>query len=302
MFNSMILALQDAANNAVSTAVDAANTAGNAADAANMAAANAADASAATANMALANAAGKPPEIGIVPMLVQGGVLTWIVAGTLLFMLFYTLFILVTKYIEQNKVIAQGRTIGSNFWNAPTLSDAAGKLGKDTAYGQIVSDGVLAQEQHSRMTDAVDSHEWTQNALARSTASINSDLRRGLAFLATTGSTAPFIGLFGTVVGILNALLKIAMAGQASMETVAGPVGEALYMTAFGLLVAVPAVLAYNWLQGRNKMIAENLTSFSNSLYGYMGSGGAIRPMMRTAAPVRPTTSGPGVTASTIKK
>ncbi|MDE2042953.1 MAG: MotA/TolQ/ExbB proton channel family protein, partial [Alphaproteobacteria bacterium] len=133
-------------------------------------------------------------------MLQQGGILTWIVAAILVFMLFYTLFILATKFIEQNKVINQGKTIGNAFWSSASLSEAAGKLGKDTAYRQIVDDGLLAQDQHTKLTDSVDSHEWTQNALARSQASINSDLNAGLAFLATVGSTAPFIGLFGTVV------------------------------------------------------------------------------------------------------
>jgi biopolymer transport protein ExbB len=112
------------------------------------------------------------------------------------------------------------------------------------------------------------------NSLARSQGAIASKLSTGLALLATVGSTAPFIGLFGTVVGIYRALIKIGAAGQASIDAVAGPVGEALIMTALGLAVAVPAVMAYNWLMRRNKAMLEELARFSNDLHGYMMSGG----------------------------
>ena len=116
------------------------------------------------------------------------------------------------------------------------------------------------------------------NSLARSQGAIGARLGEGLAFLATVGSTAPFIGLFGTVVGIYRALIKIGASGQASIDTVAGPVGEALIMTALGLVVAVPAVLAYNWLIRRNKSIMEDLAAFTNDLHGYLMSGGAVKP------------------------
>ena len=123
------------------------------------------------------------------------------------------------------------------------------------------------------------------NSLARSQGAIGARLGEGLAFLATVGSTAPFIGLFGTVIGIYRALIKIGAAGQASIDTVAGPVGEALIMTALGLVVAVPAVLAYNWLIRRNKSIMEDLAAFTNDLHGYMMSDGAVKP--RGVAPAR---------------
>ena len=118
------------------------------------------------------------------------------------------------------------------------------------------------------------------NSLARSQGSIGARLGEGLAFLATVGSTAPFIGLFGTVIGIYRALIKIGASGQASIDTVAGPVGEALIMTALGLVVAVPAVLAYNWLIRRNKSIMEDLAAFTNDLHGYLMSNGQVKPRM----------------------
>ena len=125
------------------------------------------------------------------------------------------------------------------------------------------------------------------NSLARSQGAIGARLGEGLAFLATVGSTAPFIGLFGTVVGIYRALIKIGAAGQASIDAVAGPVGEALIMTALGLVVAVPAVLAYNWLIRRNKSIMEDLAAFTNDLHGYLMSDGAVKPRMAGGRPVR---------------
>ena len=116
------------------------------------------------------------------------------------------------------------------------------------------------------------------NSLARSQGAIGARLGEGLAFLATVGSTAPFIGLFGTVVGIYRALIKIGSSGEASINTVAGPVGEALIMTALGLVVAVPAVLAYNWLIRRNKSIMEDLAAFTNDIHGYIMSAGSVKP------------------------
>jgi len=133
--------------------------------------------------------------------------------------------------------------------------------------------------------------------MSRSRAAIESKLKSGLSFLATVGSTAPFVGLFGTVIGILGALVKIGQAGQASIDTVAGPVGEALIMTAIGLAVAVPAVLAYNYLQSRNKTISEQMATFVNDVHGWMASNGSVKPAtLRSAAaakgaPVKPATA-----------
>jgi biopolymer transport protein ExbB len=180
--------------------------------------------------------------------------------------------------MQQQKIVSQGRKVRSSFWNSPNLRDAAGKLDQKSAYRAIVDDALVAQEQHGKLTDPIDQHDWMGNSLARSQGSINARLGEGLAFLATVGSTAPFIGLFGTVVGIYRALIKIGASGDASITTVAGPVGEALIMTALGLVVAVPAVLAYNWLIRRNKSIQEDLAAFTNDLHGYLMSAGAVKP------------------------
>ncbi len=214
---------------------------------------------------------GDPNWIGIVTLVI------------LVIMLFGSLFILFTKYLEQNKILKQHREMQSSFWRAPSLKEGAAKLDKDSAWRQIVDDGLAAEDQHAKMVNETDAHDWLHGSLARSEHSINSYLAKGLPWLATTGATAPFIGLFGTVVGIYRALINIGIAGSASIDKVAGPVGEALIMTAIGLLVAVPAVLAYNFLQGRNKNIANLLTGFSTDVLANINSKGAVRPAVKTA-------------------
>jgi len=241
------------------------------------------------AGAAAAAPAGENPY-GLVPALREGGLISQTVFGILVLMLFVSLYILFTKLFEQQKVINQHKRVRAGFWSSNSLREASAKLEKNSAYKQIVDDGLSAQEQHTRLTDPVEAHDWLHGSLARSEATINSQLNSGLAFLATVGATAPFIGLFGTVIGIYRALIKIGAAGQASIDAVAGPVGEALIMTALGLVVAVPAVLAYNWLQRRNKSIAEDLNAFSNDVLGYLASDGAVRPTVAArkgaAAPV----------------
>jgi biopolymer transport protein ExbB len=190
-----------------------------------------------------------------------------------------------TKLMQQQKIISQGRKVRASFWNSPNLRDGANKLDQRSAYRAIVDDALLAQEQHDKLDDPIDRHDWVTNSLARSNGSIGARLNEGLAFLASVGSTAPFIGLFGTVVGIMRALINISAKGDASITTVAGPVGEALIMTALGLIVAVPAVLAYNWLIRRNKSIMEDLAAFTNDLNGFMSSGGKVKPRLGGPAP-----------------
>lgn len=220
---------------------------------------------------------------GLVQALEEGGLISQTVFTILCVMSFFSFYIMFTKLIEQQKIINQAKKVRATFWRSASLKEGSSKLEKNTAYKQLVDDGVTAQEQHGKLTDPVEAHDWMHGSLARSEAAINSKLGTGLAFLATVGATAPFIGLFGTVIGIYRALIKIGASGQASIDAVAGPVGEALIMTALGLAVAVPAVLAYNWLQRRNKSIAEDLNGFSVDLLGYLVSGGQVRPSVAAA-------------------
>ena len=237
---------------------------------------------------AAAAPAGENPY-GLMQALNEGGLISWTVFIILVAMSVFSFYILFTKLLQQQKIMSQANKVRASFWNSPTLREAAGKLEQRSAYRAIVEDALLAQDQHSKLTDPVDQHDWMANSLARSQGSISNRLGEGLAFLATVGSTAPFIGLFGTVIGIYRALIKIGAAGQASIDAVAGPVGEALIMTALGLAVAVPAVMAYNWLQRRNKAIAEEMARFTNDIHGYMMSNGSVKPMTATRGAAKPT-------------
>ena len=233
----------------------------------------------------MANPAEAGNPYGLLPALQQGGAIAWTVFIILVIMSMSSWYILFSKLIEQQRILNQGKRMRAVFWNAPSLKDGQAKLEKNSAYRQLVDDGLLAQDQHTKLTDPVDQHEWLTGSLMRSQALINSKLSNGLAVLATVGSTAPFVGLFGTVIGIYRALIKIGAAGQASIDAVAGPVGEALIMTALGLAVAVPAVLAYNWLIRRNKVVSEQIGAFATDLHGYMVSAGAVKPDTVRVAP-----------------
>ncbi len=238
--------------------------------------------------LAAAGAAAPQNKFGFKEALEQGGFVAQATVVILAIMSFGSFYILFTKWIEQAKVMKQASTLDS-LWKANSLRDGSSKLDKNSAWRQLVDDGLEAEEQASKLVDEGERHDWLHNSLARSEASINAKLASGLPFLATVGATSPFIGLFGTVVGIYRALIAIGLAGSASIDKVAGPVGEALIMTALGLLVAVPAVLAYNYLQARNKRIAEMLTGFSTSVLANIASNGQVRPKVAaSAAPAKP--------------
>jgi biopolymer transport protein ExbB len=243
----------------------------------------------------LAAAAEAAPQnkFGFAEALEQGGFIAYATVIILGVMSFGSFFILITKWIEQNKLMRQYKEMKSSFWRAPSLKEGAAKLEKNSAWRQVVEDGLSAQETHGKMTDSLEAHDWLHGSLERSEASINARLAGGLPFLATVGATSPFIGLFGTVVGIYRALIAIGIAGSASIDKVAGPVGEALIMTALGLLVAVPAVLAYNYLQARNKRIAELLHGFSTDVLANINSKGAVKPAVTAAPAAKPAAAAP---------
>jgi biopolymer transport protein ExbB len=244
--------------------------------------------------------AGENPY-GLMAALEQGGAIAWAVFLILVAMSAASWYILFVKLFEQQKIMNQGKRARSTFWQSANLREGAAKLEKNSAYRQIVDDAVVAQEQHAKLTDPIDQHDWMLGSLARSQGAISSKLGSGLALLATVGSVSPFIGLFGTVIGIYRALIKIGAAGQASIDAVAGPVGEALIMTALGLAVAVPAVMAYNWLMRRNKAVLEELARITNDIPGYIMSNGAVKPLAPArAAPA--AAKAPAAAAAAPKK
>ena len=179
-----------------------------------------------------------------------------------------TWYIMFTKFYEQFKLMGQAGAARKTFWSAGSVSVGIDSLKTGSPFRYIAEQGVGATGKHEgALTDRIDLHTWILLAVQRAIDNVQSRLQDGLAFLATVGSTAPFIGLFGTVWGIYHALTAIGIAGQASIDKVAGPVGEALIMTAFGLAVAVPAVLGYNFLVRRNKSAMENVRSFGADLH-----------------------------------
>ena len=237
-------------------------------------------------NLLAAGAEAAPEnQFGFIQAMEEGGPIAWAIFSVLLIMSIGSFYILITKLLEQGKILRQYKKVRSQFWRAGSLQEGATKLDKNSAWRQLVDDGIEARESHAKMTDSLEAHDWLHGSLQRSEDSINAKLAGGLPFLASVGATAPFIGLLGTVIGIYRALIKIGLSGSASIETVAGPVGEALIMTAIGLLVAVPAVLAYNWLQVRNRRIAELLTGFSTDLSAYITSDGAVKPSAMATTP-----------------
>jgi len=237
-----------------------------------------------------AAAADAAPEnkFGFMEAMEQGGAVAWSILTVLVIMSVGSFYILFTKLFEQNKIMKQYKTVQSTFWRAASLKEGAAKLEKNSAWRQLADDAIKAQEDHSKMSDSLEAHDYMHNSLQRSEDSINAVLNGGLPFLATVGATAPFVGLLGTVIGIYRALINIGIAGSASIDKVAGPVGEALIMTAIGLLVAVPAVLAFNWLQSRNRRIAAMLSTFSNDLLAYINSNGAVKPAVQAAPAAKP--------------
>jgi biopolymer transport protein ExbB len=216
----------------------------------------------------------------------------------LLIMSLSSWYVILTKLWDQRKLKQSARVVEKQFWTAPSLKDGVERLKKGDDFRAIAEDGLRAASHHDgRLTDRIDLHEWITMSLQRAVDGVNSKLQGGLGLLATVGSVAPFVGLFGTVWGILNALVGIGIAGQASIDKVAGPVGEALIMTALGLFVAVPAVMGYNWLLGRNKVLQDALRNFASDLHAYLVSGarvgvtgnemGGARPSAAPAAAIR---------------
>ncbi|GCL66375.1 MotA/TolQ/ExbB proton channel family protein [Pseudaquabacterium pictum] len=201
----------------------------------------------------------------------------FVAKGTLIIMIIMSIgswYIIFTKLFEQQKLLKAASAIGDSFWKANSMKQATGTLDEGSAFRYIAEQGVKADEHHEgTLVEAIDRHTWISMSVERAVGNINSRLQDGLAFLATVGSTAPFVGLFGTVWGIYHALTAIGIAGQASIDKVAGPVGEALIMTAIGLAVAVPAVMGYNWLIRRNKSVMEKIRAFSGDVHNVLLAG-----------------------------
>jgi biopolymer transport protein ExbB len=201
----------------------------------------------------------------------------FVAKGTLIIMIIMSMgswYIIITKLLEQQQMLKSARSSSEAFWKAGSVKQGLAQLKPGSALHYIAEAGVKAEDHHEgTMVESIDKHTWIGMSVERAVGSVQSRLQGGLAFLATVGSTAPFVGLFGTVWGIYNALVKIGISGQASIDKVAGPVGEALIMTAIGLAVAVPAVMGYNWLIRRNKAVMDSTKAFAGDLHNVLISG-----------------------------
>ena len=183
-------------------------------------------------------------------------------------------YIIFTKLFEQRAMLKSARASTDTFWKASSVKGGVSALEEGSAFRFIAEQGIKASEHHEgTMVESIDKHTWITMSMDRAVGNVQGRLTDGLAFLATVGSTAPFVGLFGTVWGIYNALVKIGISGQASIDKVAGPVGESLIMTAIGLAVAVPAVMGYNWLIRRNKQVLDMTRAFSGDLHNVLIAG-----------------------------
>jgi biopolymer transport protein ExbB len=208
--------------------------------------------------------------------------------GTLIILIIMSMgswYIMFVKVYEQWKLFRQARAVQAKFWQAGSVQEGMMSLKAGSPFRFIAENGLNATTHHEeRLLESIDLNTWVTMSIQRAVDNVSSRMQDGLAFLATVGSTAPFVGLFGTVWGIYHALTAIGIAGQASIDKVAGPVGEALIMTAIGLAVAVPAVLGYNWLVRRNKVALEYVRAFSADLHMVLVSGNIKRPAAAVAA------------------
>ena len=235
------------------------------------AAAPAAAPAAAVATPAAAPSAHEENPYGLSALWAQGDI---VAKGTLLILVLMSMgswYVIITKFLEQSKAAKFAKAAPKTRSGLRLLCAKAQTAWQKTVLSvSLQKRGLRAPTKHTGLLGAVDFNTWSTQSIQRAIGNVQSRMQDGLAVLATVGSTSPFVGLFGTVWGIYNALVKIGMSGQASIDKVAGPVGESLIMTAIGLAVAVPAVLGYNWLVRRNKAIMEDVNAFGSDLHSVL--------------------------------
>jgi len=226
-----------------------------------------------------AAAPAKPSDnpYGLQAMLSHGDMVSKSVLALLLIMSMGSWYILIVRLWDTSKLSSEAKDVRTSFFKKASLADGVKSLKEESAFRYIASSAIEASEHHEgALTENIDLSSWVTMSIDRAVSDVNAKVGAGMGFLATVGSTAPFIGLFGTVWGILQALTAIGVAGQASIDKVAGPVGEALIMTAIGLGVAVPAVLGYNWLVNRNKSVMGQVRAFAADLHGVLMGNRAV--------------------------
>ena len=234
-------------------------------------------------------------QLGLMTLWTQGDWVTKAVALLLLIMSLASWIVILIKALDVFKFKSLGQRTEA-FWHSEDFSAGMKALGpqQDNPFVQLAQTGEEATAHHrntqTQLHDALDISDWISRSLRNSIDDSTARLQGGLAILASVGSTAPFVGLFGTVWGIYHALMGIGAAGSATIDKVAGPIGEALIMTALGLAVAIPAVLGYNALVRGNKSIVTKLNRFAHDLHAYFVTGARVG------------TAGPAARSSAMKK
>ena len=220
-------------------------------------------------------------QFGIANVWTQGDFVTRFVAILLLGMSLISWIVIIAKALDIVKFKKHARA-AQGFWHSEDFAAGLEKLGADplNPFRQLAIEGREATAHHrntkGQLHDSLDVSDWVTGCLRNCIDEFTARLQSGLAVLASVGSTAPFIGLFGTVWGIYHALIAIGTSGQSTIDKVAGPIGEALIMTALGLAVAIPAVLGYNALVRGNKSILIRLNSFAHDLHAYHVTGARV--------------------------
>jgi biopolymer transport protein ExbB len=190
--------------------------------------------------------------------------------------------VMINKWLDQRTLRKVAVEAEKNFFSAGSMQEGISKLkGKINPFRDIAQDGLQAADHHRKSTardvsSGIDFNTWVQSHIDKRTSMLQSSLQDGMVVLASVGATSPFVGLFGTVWGIYHALISISIAGQASLDKVAGPIGEALIMTAMGLAVAVPAVLGFNGLLRGNKGLMERANYFAHDVQSALLAGSRV--------------------------
>ncbi|MDR7132931.1 biopolymer transport protein ExbB [Lysobacter niastensis] len=208
----------------------------------------------------------------------------WVVFITLAIMSVLSVYWIVVNFIKNMRLRANSDRVVSTFWETPNAQDAIRFMeeqGRSEPFSKIALDAAQAAAHHqrhegSRLVESLNRSEFVDRALRQAVTRESMKLESGLTVLATVGSTAPFVGLLGTVWGIYHALLRLGASGESSIQAVAGPVGEALIMTAIGLFVAIPAVLSYNFFVRLNRVTNNKFDTFAHDLHDFFATGSRV--------------------------
>ena len=223
-------------------------------------------------------------QMGFADMIQHMDMLGWVVLITLMLMSLMSVYWLIVNFIKNMRIRSRAYRVVTTFWETPNAQDAIRYMEeqpKSEPFSKIALDAAQAAAHHqrhegSRLVESLNRSEFVDRALRQAVTRESLKLENGLTVLATVGSTAPFVGLLGTVWGIYRALIRIGASGQADIGAVAGPVGEALIMTAIGLGVAIPAVLGYNFFVRLNRSTNNKLDTFAHDLHDFFATGARV--------------------------